>query len=74
MQKIKHKRLQRRARTILLTKVHRLVTEQKEKVRQDYERKAKNIETDYAIQKSSARDGRYLVSAAASGLGVIAIL
>jgi len=34
--------------------VHRVVTEQKEKVRQGYERKAKQIETQYAISKSLA--------------------
>mmetsp|Transcript_73557 Transcript_73557/g.195518 ORF Transcript_73557/g.195518 Transcript_73557/m.195518 type:complete len:234 (-) Transcript_73557:72-773(-) len=34
--------------------VHRLITEQKEKVRQTYERKAKQIETQYAIAKSMA--------------------
>merc|ERR1711870_228840 len=34
--------------------VHRLITEQKEKVRQSYEKKAKQIETQYAIAKSMA--------------------
>jgi len=34
--------------------VHRLMTEQKEKVRQGYERKSKGIETQYAINKSLA--------------------
>merc|ERR1712217_719090 len=34
--------------------VHRLITEQKEKVRQTYEKKAKQIETQYAIAKSMA--------------------
>lgn len=34
--------------------VHRLITEQKEKVRQAYERKVKQIETQYAIAKSMA--------------------
>jgi len=34
--------------------VHRIMTEQKEKVRQGYERKAKQIETQYAISKSLA--------------------
>merc|ERR1719191_843193 len=34
--------------------VHRLITEQKEKVRQAYERKSKQIETEYAIAKSTA--------------------
>jgi len=34
--------------------VHRLITEQKEKVRQNYERKVKQIETQYAINKSMA--------------------
>eukprot|EP00419_Tripos_fusus_P053700 CAMPEP_0172797670 /NCGR_PEP_ID=MMETSP1075-20121228/581_1 /TAXON_ID=2916 /ORGANISM="Ceratium fusus, Strain PA161109" /LENGTH=222 /DNA_ID=CAMNT_0013634959 /DNA_START=74 /DNA_END=742 /DNA_ORIENTATION=+ len=34
--------------------VHRLITEQKEKIRQGYERKAKQIETQYAIAKSMA--------------------
>merc|ERR1711992_212593 len=34
--------------------VHRLITEQKEKVRQSYEKKVKQIETKYAIAKSMA--------------------
>jgi len=34
--------------------VHRIVTEQKEKVRRDYEKKSKSIETAYAIAKSTA--------------------
>mmetsp|Transcript_119084 Transcript_119084/g.344436 ORF Transcript_119084/g.344436 Transcript_119084/m.344436 type:complete len:228 (-) Transcript_119084:91-774(-) len=34
--------------------VHRLITEQKEKVRQGYEKKVKQIETKYAIAKSMA--------------------
>jgi len=34
--------------------VHRLISEGKEKVRQGYERKVKQIETQYAIQKSMA--------------------
>jgi len=34
--------------------VYRLITEQKEKVRQTYERKTKQIETQYAIAKSMA--------------------
>jgi len=34
--------------------VHRLITEQKDKVRQTYERKVKQIETQYAIAKSMA--------------------
>eukprot|EP00927_Polykrikos_kofoidii_P027712 TRINITY_DN2428_c0_g1_i1.p1 TRINITY_DN2428_c0_g1~~TRINITY_DN2428_c0_g1_i1.p1 ORF type:complete len:220 (-),score=48.36 TRINITY_DN2428_c0_g1_i1:97-756(-) len=34
--------------------VHKLVTEQKEKLRQGYERKVKAIETQYAIAKSTA--------------------
>merc|ERR1712039_783009 len=34
--------------------VHRLITEQKEKVRQAYEKKVKQIETQYAIAKSMA--------------------
>merc|ERR1712203_317122 len=34
--------------------VHRLITEQKEKVRATYEKKAKQIETQYAIAKSMA--------------------
>merc|ERR1719476_623486 len=34
--------------------VHRLVTEQKEKIRQNYEKKAKQVETHHAIQKSMA--------------------
>mmetsp|Transcript_11337 Transcript_11337/g.27215 ORF Transcript_11337/g.27215 Transcript_11337/m.27215 type:complete len:147 (-) Transcript_11337:8-448(-) len=34
--------------------VYRLITEQKEKVRQNYEKKTKQIETQYAIAKSMA--------------------
>eukprot|EP00927_Polykrikos_kofoidii_P006128 TRINITY_DN12479_c0_g1_i1.p1 TRINITY_DN12479_c0_g1~~TRINITY_DN12479_c0_g1_i1.p1 ORF type:complete len:242 (-),score=53.18 TRINITY_DN12479_c0_g1_i1:110-766(-) len=34
--------------------VHKLVTEQKDKLRQGYERKVKSIETQYAIAKSTA--------------------
>mmetsp|Transcript_45713 Transcript_45713/g.120818 ORF Transcript_45713/g.120818 Transcript_45713/m.120818 type:complete len:237 (-) Transcript_45713:73-783(-) len=34
--------------------VHRLITEQKEKIRSTYERKVKQIETKYAIEKSMA--------------------
>merc|ERR1712066_117936 len=34
--------------------VHRLITEQKEKIRQGYEKKVKQIETKYAIAKSMA--------------------
>eukprot|EP00928_Gymnodinium_smaydae_P041791 TRINITY_DN2823_c0_g1_i5.p1 TRINITY_DN2823_c0_g1~~TRINITY_DN2823_c0_g1_i5.p1 ORF type:complete len:226 (+),score=98.64 TRINITY_DN2823_c0_g1_i5:84-761(+) len=34
--------------------VHRMITEQKEKMRQTYERKVKQIETQYAIAKSTA--------------------
>mmetsp|Transcript_119085 Transcript_119085/g.344437 ORF Transcript_119085/g.344437 Transcript_119085/m.344437 type:complete len:228 (-) Transcript_119085:91-774(-) len=34
--------------------VHRLITEQKEKVRQGYEKKVKQIETKYAIARSMA--------------------
>merc|ERR1719382_472470 len=34
--------------------VHRLITEQKEKVRSTYEKKVKQIETQYAIAKSMA--------------------
>merc|ERR1712187_195360 len=34
--------------------VHRVVTEQKEKIRQTYEKKVKQIETKYAIDKSMA--------------------
>ena len=34
--------------------VHRLITEQKDKIRQTYEKKAKQIETQYAIGKSLA--------------------
>merc|ERR1712176_1174609 len=34
--------------------VHRLITEQKDKVRQTYEKKVKSIETQYAIAKSMA--------------------
>merc|ERR1719373_349979 len=34
--------------------VHRLITESKEKVRQGFEKKAKQIETQYAIAKSMA--------------------
>jgi len=34
--------------------VHRLITEQKDKVRQQYEKKTKAVETKYAIEKSMA--------------------
>jgi len=34
--------------------VHRLITEQKEKIRQGYEKKVKQIDTQYAIAKSMA--------------------
>merc|ERR1712039_1064596 len=34
--------------------VHRVVTDQKEKIRQGYEKKVKQIETKYAIEKSMA--------------------
>merc|ERR1711920_579092 len=34
--------------------VHRLITEQKEKARQTYEKKVKSIDTQYAIAKSMA--------------------
>merc|ERR1719382_2115418 len=34
--------------------VHRLITEQKEKIRQTYDKKVKQIETQYAIAKSMA--------------------
>merc|ERR1711988_1709346 len=34
--------------------VHRVVTEQKDKIRQTYEKKVKQIETKYAIAKSMA--------------------
>merc|ERR1712187_253055 len=34
--------------------VHRVVTEQKDKIRQTYEKKVKQIETKYAIEKSMA--------------------
>lgn len=37
-----------------LIEVHRLITEQKEKVRIQYERKVKAVETGYAIKKSTA--------------------
>eukprot|EP00929_Paragymnodinium_shiwhaense_P054065 TRINITY_DN2709_c0_g1_i1.p1 TRINITY_DN2709_c0_g1~~TRINITY_DN2709_c0_g1_i1.p1 ORF type:complete len:254 (+),score=64.26 TRINITY_DN2709_c0_g1_i1:107-763(+) len=34
--------------------VHRIITEQKDKVRKEYEKKSKSIETAYAIAKSTA--------------------
>jgi len=52
--KDKAQEIQKKGEEEFLIEVHRLITEQKEKVRQGYERKAKQIETDYAIRKSTA--------------------
>jgi len=46
--------IQKRGDEEFSIEVHRLITEQKEKVRQGYERKVKQIETQYAIAKSMA--------------------
>jgi len=46
--------IQKRGEEEFSIEVHRLITEQKEKIRQTYERKVKQIETQYAIAKSMA--------------------
>merc|ERR1719414_1522775 len=46
--------IQKRGEEEFSIEVHRLLTEQKEKIRQGYERKVKQIETQYAIAKSMA--------------------
>eukprot|EP00408_Alexandrium_pacificum_P010249 CAMPEP_0171234128 /NCGR_PEP_ID=MMETSP0790-20130122/41273_1 /TAXON_ID=2925 /ORGANISM="Alexandrium catenella, Strain OF101" /LENGTH=69 /DNA_ID=CAMNT_0011700403 /DNA_START=70 /DNA_END=275 /DNA_ORIENTATION=+ len=45
----KSNEIQKKGEEEFSIEVHRLITEQKEKVRQTYERKAKQIETQYAI-------------------------
>merc|ERR1719229_1081024 len=46
--------IQKRGEEEFSIEVHRLLTESKEKIRQGYERKVKQIETQYAIAKSMA--------------------
>merc|ERR1712241_141572 len=50
----KSKDIQKKGEEEFSIEVQRLITEQKEKIRQSYEKKAKKIETDYAIAKSMA--------------------
>mmetsp|Transcript_48559 Transcript_48559/g.98003 ORF Transcript_48559/g.98003 Transcript_48559/m.98003 type:complete len:233 (-) Transcript_48559:186-884(-) len=50
----KAQEIQKRGEEEFSIEVHRLITEQKEKIRQTYERKVKQIETQYAIAKSMA--------------------
>merc|ERR1712187_869620 len=50
----KAKDIQKKGEEEFSIEVHRLITEQKEKVRQGYEKKVKQIETQYAIAKSMA--------------------
>merc|ERR1719367_416285 len=50
----KSKEIQKKGEEEFSIEVHRLITEQKERIRQSYEKKAKKIETDYAIAKSMA--------------------
>merc|ERR1719346_117865 len=50
----KSKEIQKKGDEEFSIEVHRLLTEQKEKIRQTYEKKTKKIETDYAIAKSMA--------------------
>merc|ERR1719277_802910 len=50
----KAKDIQKKGEEEFSIEVHRLITEQKEKIRQGYEKKVKQIETKYAIAKSMA--------------------
>jgi len=50
----KAKEIQKKGEEEFSIEVHRLITEQKEKIRQGYEKKVKQIETKYAIAKSMA--------------------
>merc|ERR1719191_938555 len=50
----KAKDIQKKGEEEFSIEVHRLITEQKEKIRQGYEKKVKTIETHYAIAKSMA--------------------
>merc|ERR1711963_1060404 len=50
----KAKDIQKKGEEEFSIEVHRLITEQKEKIRQSYEKKVKQIETKYAIAKSMA--------------------
>merc|ERR1719221_2487910 len=50
----KAKEIEKKGEEEFSIEVHRLITEQKEKVRQGYEKKVKQIETQYAIAKSLA--------------------
>merc|ERR1711920_999392 len=52
--KDKASEIQKKGEEEFSIEVHRLITEQKEKVRQTYEKKVKQIETQYAIAKSMA--------------------
>merc|ERR1712187_309801 len=52
--KDKHDDIVKKGEEEFNVEVHRVVTEQKEKIRQTYEKKVKQIETDYAIKKSMA--------------------
>merc|ERR1712187_232664 len=46
--------IQKKGEEEFTIEVHRVVTEQKEKIRQKYEKDVKKIETKYAIEKSMA--------------------
>merc|ERR1712060_866013 len=48
------KDIQKKGEEEFSIEVHRLITEQKEKIRQNYEKRVKQIETKYAIAKSMA--------------------
>merc|ERR1712045_950472 len=50
----KAKDIQKKGEEEFSIEVHRLITEQKEKIRQSYEKRVKQIETKYAIAKSMA--------------------
>merc|ERR1712048_1419832 len=52
--KDKSDEIMRRGEEEFNVEVHRVVTEQKEKIREGYKKKVKQIETDYAIEKSMA--------------------
>eukprot|EP00933_Yihiella_yeosuensis_P073628 TRINITY_DN82340_c0_g1_i1.p1 TRINITY_DN82340_c0_g1~~TRINITY_DN82340_c0_g1_i1.p1 ORF type:complete len:234 (-),score=76.75 TRINITY_DN82340_c0_g1_i1:461-1162(-) len=52
--KDKANEIQKKGEEEFSIEVHKMITEQKEKVRQGYERKSKQIETQYAIAKSMA--------------------
>eukprot|EP00933_Yihiella_yeosuensis_P084821 TRINITY_DN99513_c0_g1_i1.p1 TRINITY_DN99513_c0_g1~~TRINITY_DN99513_c0_g1_i1.p1 ORF type:complete len:234 (-),score=62.01 TRINITY_DN99513_c0_g1_i1:120-821(-) len=50
----KAQEIQKKGEEEFSIEVHKMITEQKEKIRQNYERKTKQIETQYAISKSMA--------------------